>query len=151
MGCGEGAPAPPCATRRPYSPDPKARDWYFIAEQPAPAPHLAHPEGCAALRTVLVTVPRVSRSCGNFPDEFDLHLQRSKGEREKGRCQYQTSHPFTTPRHGPCPLQFPAPIQTLWLWLCLIRAHPARALSRCTLDALVPHNQSNHHANSRST
>ena len=26
------------------------RDWYFIAEQPAPAPHLAHPEGCAALR-----------------------------------------------------------------------------------------------------
>ena len=37
------------------------RDWYFIAEQPAPAPHLAHPEGCAALRIVLVTVPRVSR------------------------------------------------------------------------------------------
>ena len=28
---------------------PPARDWYFIAEQPAPAPHLAHPEGCAAL------------------------------------------------------------------------------------------------------
>ena len=25
------------------------RDWYFIAEQPAPASHLAHPEGCAAL------------------------------------------------------------------------------------------------------
>ena len=24
-------------------------DWYFIAEQPAPAPHLAHPEGRAAL------------------------------------------------------------------------------------------------------
>ena len=36
------------------------RDWYLIAEQPAPAPHLAHPEGCAALRIVLVTVPRVS-------------------------------------------------------------------------------------------
>ena len=50
------------------------RDWYFIAEQPAPAPHLAHPEGCAALRIVLVTVPRVSRSCENFPDGFDLHL-----------------------------------------------------------------------------
>jgi len=37
-----------------------ARDWcfrdlYFIAEQPAPAPHLAHPEGCAALSIVLVT------------------------------------------------------------------------------------------------
>jgi len=25
------------------------REWYFIAEKPAPAPHLAHPEGCAAL------------------------------------------------------------------------------------------------------
>ena len=49
-------------------------DWYSIAEQPAPAPHLAHPEGCAALRIVLVTVPRVSRSCEHFPDGFDLHL-----------------------------------------------------------------------------
>jgi hypothetical protein len=37
------------------------RDWYFIAEQPAPAPRLAHPEGCAALRIVLLTVPCVSR------------------------------------------------------------------------------------------
>ena len=50
------------------------RDWYFIAEQPAPAPHLAHPGGCAALRIVLVTVPRVSRSREHFPDRFDLHL-----------------------------------------------------------------------------
>ena len=50
------------------------RDWYFIAEQPAPAPHLAQPEGCAVLRIVLVTVPRVSRSCEQFPDGFDLHL-----------------------------------------------------------------------------
>ena len=25
------------------------RDWYFIAEQPAPAPHLTNREGCAAL------------------------------------------------------------------------------------------------------
>jgi len=25
------------------------RYWYVIAEQVAPAPHLAHPEGCAAL------------------------------------------------------------------------------------------------------
>jgi len=54
--------------------DGRLRDWYFIAEQPAPAPHLAHPEGCAALRIVLVTVPRVSRSCEHFPDGFDLHL-----------------------------------------------------------------------------
>ena len=48
------------------------KDWYFIAKQPAPAPHLAHSEGCAALRIVLVTVPRVSRSCEHFPDESDL-------------------------------------------------------------------------------
>ena len=49
---------------------------YFIAEQPAPAPHLARPRGCAALRIVLVHVPRVSRSCEHFPDGFDLHLLR---------------------------------------------------------------------------
>jgi hypothetical protein len=47
---------------------------YFIAAQTAPAPHLAHLKGCAALRIVLVTVPRVSRSCERFPDGFDLHL-----------------------------------------------------------------------------
>ena len=34
---------------------PGRRDWYFIAEQPAPAPHLSPPGGCAALRIVLVT------------------------------------------------------------------------------------------------
>ena len=42
------------------TPLPALRDWYFIAEQPAPAPHLAFSEGSAALRIVLVTVPRVS-------------------------------------------------------------------------------------------
>ena len=31
-------------------------------------------EGCAALRIVLVTVPRVSRACEHFPDGFNLHL-----------------------------------------------------------------------------
>ena len=36
---------------------------FFCAEQPAPAPHLAPPEGCAAQRIVLPTVPRVSPSC----------------------------------------------------------------------------------------
>ena len=36
------------------------RDWYLVAEQPAPAPHLAHPKDCAALRVVLVNVPGVS-------------------------------------------------------------------------------------------
>ena len=49
------------------------RDWYVIAEPPAPAPHLAHPEGSAALRIAPVTVPRGSRSCEHFPDGFDLH------------------------------------------------------------------------------
>jgi len=43
------------------------RDCYFIAEQPAPAPHLAHPEGCATLHIGHVTVPRVSRSCEHRP------------------------------------------------------------------------------------
>ena len=38
-------------------------DGYFIAEPHAPAPHLANPEICAALRMVLVTMPRVSHSC----------------------------------------------------------------------------------------
>jgi len=45
-------------------------------KQPAPAPHLARPEGCAALRIVLVTVPRVSRSCEHFPDGFNLDFLR---------------------------------------------------------------------------
>jgi len=59
--------------RETLNPEPQ-RDWHFIAEQPAPAPHLAHPEGCAALRIVLVTVPRVSLFCEHFPDGSDLHL-----------------------------------------------------------------------------
>jgi len=83
----------PCFRRRraplfASSPPPRAtaiaRDWYFIAEQPAPAPHLAHPEGCAALRIVLVTVPRVSRSCEHFPDGFDLHLLRAMLQAKEG-------------------------------------------------------------------
>ena len=52
------------------------RDWYFIAEQPALAPHLAHPEGCAAVRVALVTVPRVCRSCEQSAGGFDIHLLR---------------------------------------------------------------------------
>ena len=55
---------------------PVAKDWYFIAEQPAPAQHLAHPEGCAALRIVLVTVSRVSCSCENFSDVFNACNER---------------------------------------------------------------------------
>ena len=42
----------------------KKRDWYLIAEQTAPAPHLAHPERCAAYALCSrVTMPLVSRSC----------------------------------------------------------------------------------------
>ena len=37
-----------------HNPTPLQRDWYSVAEQPAPAPHLSRPEGCAALRIVLV-------------------------------------------------------------------------------------------------
>ena len=55
------------------------RDWYLIAKQPAPAQHLAHPEGCAARRILLVTVPRVSRSCQHSPSGLDLHLLQSGG------------------------------------------------------------------------
>ena len=42
------------------------RNWYFIAEQPAPS----HPEERAALTRVLGTVPRVSRSGELFLDTF---------------------------------------------------------------------------------
>ena len=43
-------PLPPQATG-------PQRNRYLFAEQPAPAQHIAHLEGCAALRIVLVTVP----------------------------------------------------------------------------------------------
>ena len=57
-----------------YEPRTLKRDWRFIAEQPAPAPHLANPEGCAALSIVLLTVPRVSRSSKHLSDAFNLDL-----------------------------------------------------------------------------
>ena len=57
---------PPWREDSPLSHLSDERDWYCIAEQPAPAPHLAHPEGRAALRIMLVTVPCVSRSCERF-------------------------------------------------------------------------------------
>jgi len=60
------SPAPP--------PRALAIDWYFIAKRTAPPSHLAYLEGCAALRIMLVTASRVSRSCENFLDGFDLHL-----------------------------------------------------------------------------
>ena len=45
----------------------------LLPKKPAPAPHLAHPDGRAALRIVLVTVPRVSRSCEHFPVRQQCH------------------------------------------------------------------------------
>ena len=42
--------------------------------QRAPLLNLAHRDGRAALRIVLVTAPCVSRSCENFPDGFNLRL-----------------------------------------------------------------------------
>ena len=45
---------------------------YLIAEQPAPAPHLAHLEGRAALRNVLVTVLRVASLLEGEVDEHVL-------------------------------------------------------------------------------
>ena len=64
---------PPCIKHE-SARDRALRDWYLIAEQPAPALHLARPEGRAAPRIVLVTVTRISRSCEHFQDGFDLHL-----------------------------------------------------------------------------
>ena len=66
----------------------RQRDWYCIAEQPAPAPHLAHPEGCAAPRIMLVTVPRVSRSCEQFlGKERQIQTKTGPGKR------YNPPHP----------------------------------------------------------
>ncbi|KAJ1464447.1 hypothetical protein T484DRAFT_1649590, partial [Baffinella frigidus] len=49
QGC-RSLPSPPRAqARRPVAIQPHERDWYFIAEQLAPAPHLARPVGRAAL------------------------------------------------------------------------------------------------------
>ena len=41
------------------------RDWYFIAEQPAPAPHPARPEGRAALTLMLSCQPPMNQ-CAQY-------------------------------------------------------------------------------------
>jgi len=48
------------------------RDWYFIAEQPTPVPHLARPEGRSVL-THMWLLLRLSRT---------IHQEREEGERE---------------------------------------------------------------------
>jgi len=60
-----------------------------MSEVPAPAPHLADPEGCAALHIALVTVPRVSRSCEHFPDGFDLHLLHPRLDQVTAPAKWQ--------------------------------------------------------------
>jgi hypothetical protein len=35
---------------------------------------MPHPEGCAALCIVLVTMPHVGRACEHFPDGFEFQL-----------------------------------------------------------------------------
>ena len=61
---------------------------YFIAEQPAPAPHLTHPEGCAALCIVLVAVPRVSRGPVTLcpPPRYLIVPEKLGAKRRRGRA-----------------------------------------------------------------
>ena len=66
-----------------------------------------HPEGCAALRIVLVTVPRVSLSCEHFQDGFDLHLlrpglTRSVSFRNISTSRLQLTRPMTD---AACPVR----------------------------------------------
>ena len=67
----------------------RERDWYVIAEQPAPAPRRARPEGCAALRIVLVTVP--PSGINPQPPILSRHLPRSVNSCENFRAQ-ETVH-----------------------------------------------------------
>ena len=57
------------------------RCWHFIAEQPTPAPHLARPEEPAALRMVLITVPRL-QGAGARERESERERERDR-ERER--------------------------------------------------------------------
>ena len=74
----------------------RSRDWSFVAEQPASAPH----------RQGIVphTVPRVDRSYEHFPDRFELHLQRSAAEpqevppKRRGNTQNVQSTVILKPR-----------------------------------------------------
>ena len=98
---------------------------FFFDAHAAPAPHLAHPEGCAALRVVLVTVPRVSRSCENLLDGFDLRLlqplkdlptivRRIRSSRRRSRS---TSPCRSCPKSlaGPSPRRFGCPLTRIYI------------------------------------
>ena len=56
-------PKPQNRKTKPHGEDVVHKDWYFVAQQPAPATHLAHPSARATLRIVQVDVPRLSRYC----------------------------------------------------------------------------------------
>ena len=73
------------------APKSQQRDWHCNAEQPAPAPHLAHPEGCAALRIVLVTVPCVR---GHTQVNSRTRLQTST-RLQKSTTSTEISHSLT--------------------------------------------------------
>ena len=71
------------------------RDWYLIAEEPAPAPYFAHPKGCAALRLVLVLAP-CPPLLRAFSGWIDLLLLRVHNP--TFRFEVQTSVPRTSRR-----------------------------------------------------
>jgi len=80
--------------------------------------HLAHPEGCAALRIVLVTVPRVSRFCEHFPDGSDLHpphqgKQQPEEAHTPDQMEPQGLKPFHM--HTWCAKSPPPPVATGWM------------------------------------
>jgi len=68
----------------------------FTAEQPAPAPHLAHPEGCAALYIVLVTVPRVNLRL----KDLDGPVTRVKEKQKKVSVGFAPSSRQAPPAHS---------------------------------------------------
>jgi len=63
------------------------RDWHFIAKQLAPEPH---PRGA------LLTVPRVGRSCEQFPDGFFLHLLHATNTEGSHTSFTRTTQPSHT-------------------------------------------------------
>ena len=73
--------------------DSSGRDWYFVAEQSASAPHM--------LRIVPHSVALVSRSCELFPDGFDLHLLHSSGIE---RTEMPSPRPWKPPPCAQCEL-----------------------------------------------
>ena len=56
------------------------RDWHVIAEQPAPAPHLARPEGRAALTRWRHEVRVWDQGCGAAQKATGYQLARISGQ-----------------------------------------------------------------------